>query len=298
MGDSAPGGGCIALGTFDGVHVGHRRILSAAKNKSTERSTHTSVLLFSSSPHGAPELFPMEERLAILRALGIARAYIFDFSELKDFSAEDFVHKILKEKLQATAVFAGFNYHFGAKAAGDAALLSRLCASDGMDCTVIDAVELCGGVVSSTRIRALLAAGEMETVNTLLSYPYYLRAEVVHGRALGRTLGLPTVNQPFSARAAIPAHGVYNTLTVIDGVKYPSVTNVGLRPTVGGESVNAETHILDYDGDLYGKTLTVEFYKMVRGERAFPSIESLQKQVESDCDRARRYFAERRALCQ
>lgn len=294
---ASPNGTSVALGMFDGVHMGHRRIITAAKNKSTELGISTSVLLFSSSPHGARELLPLCDRLAEIKALGVDFAYVYDFLELRDMAPEAFVHEVLQDTLHAKAAFAGYNYHFGKKASGDADALLHLCAKQGIFCGITDRVEALGEAVSSTRIRSLLQAGDIEAANTLLTYPYYLREAVTHGKALGRTLGLPTINQSFGARI-VPAHGIYYTKTVIDGIAYPSVSNIGVRPTVEHtDCANLETHILDFDGDLYGKTVTVRFYKKGRNEEAFDGVDALKRAVENDCACARAYFKKEEAEC-
>lgn len=287
-------GSCVALGMFDGVHLGHRQILAAAKNKSTELAVPTSVLLFSSSPHAAKEILPLSDRLSELAAAGADLAFVYDFAEIRDLLPEAFVRNVLADTLHARAVFAGYNYTFGARAAGDSALLARLCAENGIGCGITDRVEALGDAVSSTRIRALLAAGEIETANALLTYPYYLYAPVLHGKALGHTLGFATINQSFGAARALPAFGIYYTKTTVDGRTYRSVSNVGIRPTVEHtENVNLETHILDFDGDLYGKTVKVEFFGRGREEKRFDSVETLRTAVLSDCEKARKFFEER-----
>ena len=250
----------VALGTFDGVHVGHRAIVAAAKKESTVLGTDTAVLIFSASPHGAGCILPLDDRLREFRALGVNLAVVCDFDELRALTPEAFVSEILLDKLGAVAVFAGYNYRFGAKAAGDTDRLRALCAAHGIACGVTPCVELCGAPVSSTRIRALLAAGDVGTAGVLLGFRYYLRGEVLHGKQLGRTLGMPTVNQRFADGCVTPAHGVYYTTAEIDGRIYPAVSNVGTRPTVSaGDAVDLETHILHYSGDLYGKTVTVRY---------------------------------------
>lgn len=276
---------------FDGVHMGHRRILTAAKNKSTELGISTSVLLFSSSPHGARPIQTLEERCAQIAACGIDFAYVYDFAELRDLPPEAFVQNVLVDTLHAKAAFAGYNYRFGRQASGNAESLLRLCADAGIACGITEQVNALGESVSSTRIRRLLQSGDIETANTLLTYPYSLCAPVTHGKALGRTLGLPTVNQSFGERL-VPAHGIYYTKTEIDGKSFLSVTNIGVRPTVEHtDAVNAETHILDFDGDLYGKTVTVRFYKKGRDEAEFSNVAALKAAVEKDCAAARAYFA-------
>ena len=284
-------GSSVALGMFDGVHMGHRRILTAAKNKSTELGISTSVLLFSSSPHGARELLPLCDRLHEMEKMGVHFAYVYDFAELRDKSPEAFVREALRDTVHARAVFAGYNYRFGAGAAGDSDALVHLCREHGIECGITERVEALGDAVSSSRIRALLGAGEIEAANVLLTYPYYLRAPVEHGKALGRRMGLPTINQTFGERHAPLAHGIYYTKTVLDGRAYPSVSNVGLRPTVETtDAVNLETHILDFDGDLYGKTVTVEFYGRGRAEKQFADTDALRLAIAEDCRLAREYF--------
>lgn len=292
----APGAGStrglvVALGTFDGVHVGHRAIVAAAKKESTVLGTDTAVLIFSASPHGAGCILPLGDRLREFRALGVNLAVVCDFDELRTLTPEAFVSEILIDKLGAAAVFAGYNYRFGAKAAGDTERLRALCAEQGVACHVTPCVELDGAPVSSTRIRALLAAGDVEAANRLLGYTYYLRGEVLHGKALGRTLGMPTVNQRFADGCVVPAHGVYYTTVETDGAILPAVTNVGTRPTVSaGEAVDAETHILHYDGDLYGKTVTVRFLARGRAETKFADAEALRTAVMRDIAAAAAYF--------
>ncbi len=282
---------CIALGMFDGVHMGHRRIITAAENKSTELGIPMSVLLFSRSPHMASELLPLCDRLCELEKLGVNYAYVYDFEEIRELSPREFVLGELCEKIGAAAVFAGYNYRFGARAAGDADMLMSLCNEGGAECFVTGRVSAFGDTVSSTRIRALLEAGDVEGANRLLAYPYYLRAEVVHGKELGRRLGVPTINQSFSQRHVKMAHGIYYTKTTVGKKTYLSVSNVGNRPTVeDAECANLETHILGFDGDLYGKTVKVEFFGRGRGEIRFSDVDALKEEILRDCERARRFF--------
>ena len=295
----APGAGharglVVALGTFDGVHIGHRAIVAAAKKESTVLGTDTAVLVFSSSPHGAGSILPLDDRLAEFRALGVNLAAVCDFEELRALTPEEFVTEILIGRLGAVAVYAGYNYRFGAKAAGDTGLLRTLCAAHGVTCGVTPCVELDGAPVSSTRIRALLAAGDVETANRLLGYTYYLRGEVLHGKQLGRTLGMPTVNQCFADGCITPAHGVYYTTAEVDGAVYPAVSNVGTRPTVSaGDAVDLETHLLNYSGDLYGRTVTVRFLAHGRAETRFADVCALRDAVLCDIAAAKAYFERR-----
>ncbi len=288
---SATGGASVALGMFDGVHMGHRRIISAAKNKGTERGIPTSVLLFSSSPHGAAEILPLCDRLCEIEKLGVNFAYVYDFDEICGLTPEEFVFGELKEKLGAKAVFAGYNYRFGARAAGNSDMLQKLAAECSMECGITEKVEYFGEGVSSTRIRALLRDGNIESANALLTFPYYIRAEVLHGKELGRKLGLPTINQQIEKTRTPLARGIYYTKTFVDGKEYISVSNLGVRPTVEDtESINLETHIIGFDGDLYGKTVKVELHGKGRGEMRFDSVDALRYEVERDCARALEFF--------
>ncbi len=281
----------FALGMFDGVHMGHRRIISAAKNISTELGISTSVLIFSSSPHGAAELLPLEDRLSQLHSAGVDYTYIYDFDELRNLSADEFVTDVLCNRLGARALAAGYNYRFGKGGEGDSEKLISLAKKNGITAHICERVEAFGDTVSSTRIRKLLKAGDIESANALLTYPYYLRAPVLHGKELGRKLGLPTINQAISPSRTPMARGIYYTKTEIDGTEYISVSNLGERPTVeNGAEVNLETHILGFDGDLYGKTVTVRFFGRGREEMRFDSIEELRAAVMLDCESAREFF--------
>ena len=284
-------GTSIALGMFDGVHMGHRRIISAAKNKSTELEIPSSVLLFSRSPKNASVLLPLRDRLREIEKLGIDTVYVYDFEEISGLTPEEFVQNELCEKLGAKAVFAGYNYRFGKGAAGSADTLASLCADLDIFCGITEEVDYLGESVSSSRIRALLADGDVETANKLLTYPYYLTSEVLHGKELGRKLGLPTINQHFDREHAPMAHGIYYTKTIIDGRAYISVSNLGVRPTVENtENTNLETHIIGFDGDLYGREVKVEFYGKGRDEKRFADVEELRREVERDCRRAIEFF--------
>ena len=284
----------FALGMFDGVHMGHRRIISAAKNISTELGISTAVLIFSSSPRGAREILPLHDRLAELGNAGADYAYIYDFEELRNMSAEDFVNNELCKKLGAKALVAGYNYRFGKGGTGDRELLCRLAKANGIKAQICEQVSFLDEPVSSTRIRGLLEKGDIEEVNALLTYPYYVNEPVQHGKALGRTLGMPTVNQIIAPSRALLASGIYYTKTTVNGKDYISVSNFGSRPTVeNGGAVNLETHILDFDGDLYGKTVKVAFYGRGREERRFDSVEELRREVMLDCERAKEFFKTR-----
>ena len=171
-------------------------------------------------------------------------------------------------------------------------MLEMLAKECGMECEIVGRVDALGDAVSSTRIRELLANGDVETANDLLGYNYYMKGEVVHGKELGRQMGIPTANLLFRDNAAALAHGIYYTKTEIDGKEYISVSNVGIRPTVENtKRVNLETHILDFDGDVYGKTIKVSFCGRGRGERTFENVDALRNEIAIDCQKARDFFS-------
>ena len=280
-----------ALGMFDGVHMGHRRIISAAKSISTELGIPTSVLIFSSSPHSASELLPLSDRLNELKNAGADYAFVYDFDEIRDMSADEFVTDLLCDKLSVKGVAAGYNYHFGKGGLGDDKKLLELAKANGIKATVCDKVEAFGDSVSSTRIRSLLRLGKIEEANALLTYPYYIKTVVLHGKELGRQIGIPTINQEIPQKRAEMQKGIYYTKTYIDGKEYISVSNLGERPTVeNAAATNLETHILDFSGDLYGKTVKVAFFGKGRDECKFESVEELRREITLDCERAREFF--------
>nr|MBQ5811426.1 riboflavin biosynthesis protein RibF [Clostridia bacterium] len=280
-----------ALGMFDGVHMGHRRIISAAKSISTELGIPTSVLIFSSSPHGSTELLPLSDRLTELKNAGADYAFVYDFDEIREMSADDFITELLCNELGVKGVAAGYNYRFGKGGNGDDKRLLELAKANGIKATVCEEVDAFGEPVSSTRIRKLLMNGEIEMANRLLTYPYYVNAPVLHGKELGRRIGIPTINQEIPFARAEMQKGIYYTKTYVDGREFLSVSNLGERPTVENTAAtNLETHILDFDGDLYGKTIKVAFFGKGRPEQKFESVEELRREIMLDCERAREFF--------
>ena len=193
---------------------------------------------------------------------------------------ESFFNGILRNFMHAGAIFCGDDFHFGKGASGDTALLQRYCKDAGIRFEVVPPLLDDGAPVSSTRIRAALREGDIPLANRLLGYPYMTDGEVVHGRHLGRKLGFPTINQLFSPEDLIPRFGVYATIAEIDGKRYVGATDIGVKPTVGeGYAPAAETYLLDFDGDLYGKNITLSYYAFLRGERKFSSLAELTETV-------------------
>lgn len=278
----------VALGTFDGLHIGHRAVMTADKSEYDRKI----ALMFKEHPQrrlkgDAPsELITFSAREKLLNEWGFSAEYV-DFSVLRELSPEEFFNEIILSKLHATALCCGFNYRFGKGGAGDAALLKSLCDENGLKLTVCEAVNFNGAPVSSSRIRDAVKNGDMRLVKEMLGRYYSYSSEVFHGDERGRLLGSPTINQFFEENLTVPKYAVYASFTVIDGVKYPSVTNVGVRPTVkGGSEKRSETNIVGFSGDLYGKCPEVQLVEIIRDEMQFNSFDELSKQIYSDREKA------------
>lgn len=275
----------VALGFFDGIHRGHTKVISAAVQAARQQGLIPCVFTFSPPGKGGPkpvgELIQTDEvKQYILERMGVRQIFRPPFEEFRDLTPEEFVRKVLAERFQARVVACGENFHFGRNAAGNAELLCQLGQEYGIEIIVVPLERENGEVISSTLIRKALRDGEIETANRLLGHPYTLIAPVVHGRGLGRQWNYPTANQYFPDEQIIPQNGVYATIAVCDGKRYVGSTNVGKKPTVGGQTVLSETFLVDYKGDLYGKNLVVEFYHFVRGEKKFGSLEELRAAIE------------------
>ena len=293
----------LCLGNFDGVHLGHRALAEETVRQkqvlSAEFEGIASGAWFFDPPPSpyifgerAPRLSTTEEKLEHFASIGLDYAFLADFSELCRLTPTDFVKKILVGECHAVHAVCGYNFRFAKNASGDAAMLSTLMNGH---VSVMPCITLDGKPISSSAIRALLAAGDAEEASRMLGHPVSLSAKVLHGKALGKTIGIPTVNQCFPLHAARLADGIYISRTWVDGTSYPSVSNIGHRPTFDdGEQVNCETHVIGFASDLYGRKITVEFFKRVRGEIRFPSIEELQNQIRADIAATKAYFEEKR----
>ena len=288
-----PAESIVCLGNFDGVHLGHRALLKSAKEIRARRmgSAACAVLCFrapSTDFLGAdkiPRLCTLEQKLEQFRECGMDYAFLIDFPEIRALSPDEFAAQVLRDACHATAVVCGFNYRFGKGGVGTPETLKRIL---DVEVSVQDEVRIDGDTVSSTRIRRLLSDGRANEAAKLLSRPYTVRAEVIHGKALGKTWGFPTLNQNFPSEMLIPRHGVYITDCEIDGRHLRGVSNVGSHPTVdSAATVNCETYLLDFDGDVYGKTVAVSFLEYLRPEQRFDSEEALKEQIARDIQAAR-----------
>ena len=276
-GDPVP---CRAvIGTFDGMHAGHRALF--ARGQALSRADGLSLGAVVIERQGGVRLCSLDERLAYMRDSGADFAFVFALSQVRELSCAQFA-ALLRQECRVRACVCGFNFRFGRDRAGDAAVLREL-----LPTQVVPAATEDGQVVSSTLVKELIASGNVARAARLLCRAYSVSGRVDHGRAFGRTIGFPTANIAFAPDAALPARGVYVTRSHVDGKVCFSVTNVGTRPTVGGSGMNAESHLLDFDGDLYGKVLTVEFLDRLRDEIHFSSIGALREQIGRDVASAR-----------
>ncbi len=282
---------CIALGCFDGIHIGHQRIIRSMCSYAKENSLCGAVFTFDVSPAAllgkAPRrsLLSRNDKMNILENLGVEYCFSVDFSSVRNISPEDFVKNILIDKLGVQAVFCGFNYRFGHNAKGSSDILLELCNKYGIKAFVSSPVCYGDQAVSSSRIRDLIEQGEILTANRLLGRPFSVEQTISEGKHNGRTVGIPTINQNLPDGFVTPRFGVYASFVYIDGKKYEGITNVGVRPTVNGKHKNIETHILGrFYGNLYGKHVRTQFLDFVRDEKKFANLEELSVQIKKDID--------------
>ena len=283
-----------ALGCFDGVHIGHSSIIKETKRIANLLSIPAAVWSFAEPPKNyfSPESVTLitsaAEKRAIMQKLGVDIFVSVHFNKnISDISATDFFKKFLLEKMKAKHIVCGFNYHFGKGGEGDTALLRRLCADNGIGISVMPPVELDGTTVSSTEIRKAIISGDIKKANRYLGRPFSLRAKVIEGQKLGRALGFPTINQSFPSDKPMLKNGVYISQVSVGNKKLYGITNVGIRPTVDGKTPYAETHIFDFNNDLYGRIVSIEFLDFMRDERKFNSVEQLSEQVFKDIEAAK-----------
>lgn len=292
----------IALGFFDGVHMGHGALLSLCAQRAAELNAvpaaftfdlHPSALIPGKEP--VPLLTTPADRTGLMERLyGIQEVIVAHYDEhMMKTPWREFVTQFLVKDHAAIHLVVGHDFHFGYKGEGDPQKLRALCAELGIGCDVVPKVELDGITVSSTHIRSLIAKGDMDGAVRFLGHPHVLTHRVNHGKKLGSTLGFPTVNLFFAPGLLVPAFGVYACQVYLaSGETYLAVTNVGTRPTVAdGDKVTAEGFLLDFDGDLYGQEVRLEFHRYLRPERKFESLEALRAEVMRNAQQTRDYFA-------
>ena len=290
----------IALGFFDGVHLGHGELLKLTVKRARELGVEPAVISFDTPPNKTiggepvPMISSALDRAGLMRRLyGVEDLIFLHFdSELRHMPWDTFV-KWLVTDFGAVGLVAGYDFRFGYRGQGTAELLREKCRELGIACDIVDRVELDGEAVSSTRIRELLLEGQCRRAGQFLGHRHILTDFVRNGYRFGRTLGTPTINMRFSDGVLIPRHGVYIAEAHIleSGKCYPAVTNIGVRPSVGGEAaVSVESHLLGYSGNLYGQMIRVEFYKFLRDERKFDKIDELRDQLRRDAAQTLEFF--------
>ncbi len=286
----------IALGSFDGLHIGHLEVIKNALSLKND-GLLPCVMLFDGHPlerltGSAPrELMTAKAREELLRKLGVTPVYVV-FSEIMNMTPKEFVDSVIIKKLNAEAVCCGYNYRFGKSAAAGAEELKILCGERGIRTLVSGEVDVDGIPVSSTRIRELIENGDVKTANRMLGRAFSYTLEVVGGYRRGRILGAPTINQNFPENFAVPRFGVYVSETVVGGSSYRSVTNIGVRPTITDNRLLSETHIFGFSGDLYGRRIEVRLLDFIRPEKKFASFEELSEQIKIDADKAKNAVVE------
>lgn len=286
-----------ALGFFDGVHIGHGALLKQCHRLAEEAGCAAGAVTFGAHPdtlvhHQTPVLInaPRDRELLLRELFSMDTVLTLPFDErMRSMHWEDFL-EMLRRDHGAAGFVCGDDFRFGYRGQGNAALLEGYCREQGLPCAVVPEQTLDGIRVSSTYIRSQIETGDMATAVRFLGHPHILRGTVVHGRALGRKLGVPTANLRLIPGMVVPRFGVYACRCLIDGAAYPAVTNVGTRPTVEGQSVTVEPWILDYTGDLYGREITLEFYYFIRPEKKFPDLEALKAEIRRNAEETRKYL--------
>lgn len=290
-------GSAVTIGNFDGVHLAHRRLLQrVAASAHAGRVTSVAVTFHPHpirvlTPHRAPQtLTSMDQKIKLIAELGIDALVVLQFTrELAHLSPEEFVRRILVERLRARMVWVGSNFRFGYRQAGDVETLSRLGRKESFDVDIVSTVRIRGQLVSSTRIRQLLAAGRVYMAARLLGRPFSNSGRIVAGLGVGRRHTVPTLNLE-SAEEQLPAPGIYVTCTRLAGVTHFSVTNVGHKPTFGEHPMTVETHLLDFEGSVREEEMEVEYLHRLRDEIRFQNAALLKLQIQEDIRRARKFF--------
>lgn len=285
----------FALGFFDGVHLGHQALLKACCRLANERGCQAAAASFDMAPGAVLQNQPprmintADDRVSLLQQYGIGPVYLYkaDHNTLS-WTWQQFLEDLLRKG--AAGFVCGNDYRFGKGGAGSAQILQEFCKERDLPCEVLPEQTLDGSRISSTRIRSLLEDGQVEQANRLLGHPHVLTGTVVHGKQLGRTIGIPTANLLLPPELLVPRFGVYACKAFAEGKWYPAVTNIGTRPTVNGTGITVEPWLLDFSGDLYGKPLRLEFHSFLRPETKFPTLSHLQAEIRKNAEQTRKFF--------
>ena len=286
----------LALGFFDGVHMAHRKLIERAISIAEEKGLTPAVFTFPSENErvksSAKRIYSTEQKLSILESLGVKLCYVVDFGSVASLTPDGFIEKILIEKFGAEAVVCGYNFRFGKGASADAAYLKNALSALGRECEIIEEYTLDGNPLSSTYIRDLLSSADMRGAARALGMPYFIEGEVTRGDGRGRSLGIPTANLTLPNGRELLKRGVYASCVYLDGVRYPSITNVGACPTFGERETHSETLILQQVGNIYGKKIRVYLLDFIREEKLFDSKDELIMQINVDINHANAVYTE------
>lgn len=288
----------VALGNFDGVHLGHRTLLERLKEKSKELNCCPVVFTFKQHPQNVlnkdsrlPLIYPADIKREIIGGIGIEIVEMFEFTkDLSRMEPEKFLMEILLKRFSVKYIIVGFNYRFGRNGAGDAKYLAGFGQREGITVEAVDPVCVDGEVVSSSLIRKLLISGDIKRANRYLGGNFFIRGEVKKGDGRGKGLGFPTANIDLPQDLLLPAKGVYITHTICRGAAFPSITNVGINPTFSGNKMTVETNVRGLNEAIYGEVIQIEFLDRIRDEKKFANKEELKKQLELDLEYMENYM--------
>lgn len=287
----------VALGNFDGVHKGHQALITRTVKTAEAANLKSAVFTFSNHPKNVnsgelvvKNILYFDEKARIIENLGVDYLFNISFDEyIRSMRPIDFIDNILIGKFRMKQAYCGFNYRFGYKAEGTPEILMHEGIEKGFGIHVLEPFQIDSNLVSSTFIRNLIADGKVDQCIKYMGRNYTIGGEVVIGNKIGRTIGFPTSNLIIDENMVTPPNGVYVTYCTYNGVRYPSVTNVGVKPTIGDFKKNVETHIFNFNKELYGKIIRVEFLGKTRDEKKFETVEDLSKQITKDCIMAKAY---------
>jgi len=291
----------LTIGNYDGIHIGHKRIIERVKKRAQETDGTSMLMTFFPHPVSVVKpdkilclITPLDVRKRLISETGIDVLFVLPFNEeFRQLTPRKFVEDILVKTIDIKGLIVGYDFKFGQGGKGNTDLLTQLSTEYGFFFEVVEAITFNGEKIGSNRIRKLIMDGDTNKAESFLGRPYAIEGMVTHGDGRGKGLGFPTVNLKTDYEL-IPKDGVYVSKIEINGKMFPSVTNIGYNPTFGVNRRSIETHVLDYNGDLYGSYITLYFYEMIRGEIRFESIDALKERIGADIDIARRYFNNKR----
>ena len=286
----------LALGNFDGVHLGHRHLLSTAKKEAISKDLDFGIFTFDvNTKYNTNLICTKDEKVSLFENCGADFVYFESFENIKGMTPEEFC-KYICEKFMCEVCVCGENFTFGKGAKGKSDDLCALLKKLSKEAKVVPLLKLDGEYISSTRIRNLLNDGDVENANKYLGYAFCFSGEVVHGNSIGHKLGFPTVNVRIPKTKPDIKFGVYASKVICDGNNYEAITNIGIKPTIDEDkkSVVSETYIFDFDRDIYGEEITIQLYKKIRDEKKFASLEELKNEISNNAREAKEYFKERK----